>query len=605
LSVGELLPPAIVLGPPPVNAHGNARVTWAFAGLMTWGLAACAFIPDWRREVRGPIAKPLVAAGTLAGAFLGVIVVALQRGYAGQPALAAMLAPMSPVVVLTVALALFAWFLARRQALDESDLADAAKFRRARLIYAIVAIGGLLLALGPRAVVGGISLGAGLYQPSYFPPFGVLRAPERFGLWFAFGLAVLAGLGTARLVSLLPRAPAVLAAVVLLVLLNVDLRPAPIDLGTEDPPGPGHYRLATLPEPGSVFELPGERWKLALLGAFEHGRPVVNGVGYVSPPGYTEMRGLRQLGQERLDILWEHFHPRLIMVRGRFYDAAARARVFEAVDKRKDAITIIEEAGEDIILRLKDRGRGPALPRRWPRASLEKAEGLQFSAIVTGGREDRIDRLTLSLNDHLVLELEGRAAADPENRRVPIRPEWLVPYENRFNVRADYRYRPGQPAHPIGKTNVSVAADVQLRADGRLAWYQVNGDRREVAPGYTLVALDAATGAVRSRMSFDTGRGAAASARLAQFVATLPDATPVLVVSEGQTSSRLTDDAVAALRGLGLRQDPRTRRAVHAAIGVKGAAVGSVPEQVHRSRTEISLGTPEHREVQLDGFDLY
>jgi hypothetical protein len=56
---------------------------------------------------------------------------------------------------------------------------------------------------------------------------------------------------------------------------------------------------------------------------------------------------------------------------------------------------------------------------------------------------------------------------------------------------------------------------------------------------------------------------------------------------------------------LGLKSDPRGRRLVQAAIGVKGAREGSVPEQVHRSRAMLSLGTPERREVQLDGFDLY
>jgi hypothetical protein len=76
-------------------------------------------------------------------------------------------------------------------------------------------------------------------------------------------------------------------------------------------------------------------------------------------------------------------------------------------------------------------------------------------------------------------------------------------------------------------------------------------------------------------------------------------------VSEAPAASRLTDEGAAALRSLGLREDPRMRRMVHAAIGVKGAKEGSVPEAVHRSRTELSIGAPERREVQLDGFDLY
>jgi hypothetical protein len=152
---------------------------------------------------------------------------------------------------------------------------------------------------------------------------------------------------------------------------------------------------------------------------------------------------------------------------------------------------------------------------------------------------------------------------------------------------------------------MKVAADLHARADTRLAWYQVNGDKRDVSPGYTLVTIDPATGAVGSRATFNTARATAESGALARFVAALPDATPVLVVSEGAAASRLTDEAVAALRSLGLATDPRPRRAVQCAIGVKGAREGSVPEGVHRRATDLTIGTPEFRDVQLDGFDLY
>jgi hypothetical protein len=605
LTAEQLLPTTIGLGPPPEEAFGNARRTWTYPGLATWTLAAAAFLPRAGRPRRAPISRPLAAAGAAAIAAAGALVAAVWRGVAGHGDLAALLAPLAPVVVATAALALFAWLAARRQARDEEDGAGIARTRRARLTYTVVAAAGLLIAMGPRVTAWGVPLGAGLYQPDYLPLLGVLRAPERFGLFFAFGLAVLAGLGAARLLSVLPRRAGAGTAVVLLLLLNIDLRPAPLNIAEEDLPGPGHYWLATASEPGAVLELPFGRWKVAMRGGFLHDRRIVNGVGFVAPPGVVRLRQQRLLDQQSLDVIWEYFHPRLLLVRAQYYRRGAMTEMLQSIDARRDAVTIVARADEDLILRLVDRGRGPELRRWWPRHSLERARGLAFSAVAAGGHEGRADRVTITLNDHPVIELDGDAARDPAERRVPIEPGWLVPYENRFDVRAAYRYLPGQGVHPVGETGVAIPADIRVRADGRLGWYEVNGDRREVPPGYTLATIDPATGAVVTRASFDTARNQDQSASLARFVAALPAATPVVVVSEGAAAARLTDEGWAALRLLGLREDPRARRLVHAAIGVKGAVEGSVPEKVHRRATELSVGTPERREVQLGGFDLY
>ena len=573
VAVDEFLPRQLVLGPPNEPAHGNARARWTFPGIVTWGLACAAFLPHRGSLRRRGVFGGESAAAMLALAMLGLLLAGASLAALGWTGLMQALLQ-TPLVVLFV-MAFLTWSLlrARRQAFEEHSMDPVARERRARLVYATVAALGAIVALGPRASAWGVDLGSGLYRPDVVPLLSVLRTPERFGLLFAFGLAVLSGFGALRLVGLFPssaRAP-LFAAV--FVLLNVDLRPAPIDVAEEPGPGAGHEWLRTFPEPGAVVELPAQEWELPMIAGYAHGRRIVNGIGYVYPPGYLRMKGIPEFDPLRFDVLWERFHPRFVLLHGRFYDKRGFERVMRAARSRADALTIVAQPGVDVVFRLKDRGRGSLLHRRWPREALSGTSGLALSAVVGGGRDGRDDRLVISLNDRLLYELEGAALREGALRHVPFQSEWLVPGENRFDILADYRYGAGQAPNAIGQTGVSVAADLHARADGSGAWYQVNGDRREVPPGYTLLAIDPATGRVLTRGVFDTARREADSAALARFVHALAPSTPVVVVSEGDVSARLTGDAVAALHALGLREDLRGRRRwVHAAVGVEGRA---------------------------------
>ncbi len=606
VAVDEFLPRQLVLGPPNEPAHGNARARWTFPGIVTWGLACAAFLPHRGSLRRRRVFGGESAAAMLALAMLGLLLAGAFLAALGRTGLMQALIHMPLVVVFVMAFLTWSLFRARRQAFEEHSMDPVVRQGRARLVYATVAALGAIIALGPRASAWGVDLGSGLYRPDVVPLLSVLRTPERFGLLFAFGLAVLSGFGALRLVGLFPlstRAP-LFAAV--FVLLNVDLRPAPIDVAEEPGPGPGHEWLRTFPEPGAVVELPGPEWELVLTAGYAHGRRIVNGTGYVFPPGYVRLRGIPEFDPQRFEVLWERFHPRFVLLHGRFYDKRGFERVMRSARSHADALTIVAQPGGDVVFRLKDRGRGSLLHRRWPREALSGTSGLALSAVVGGGRDGRDDRLVISLNDRLLYELEGAALREGALRHVPFQSEWLVPGENRFDILADYRYGAGQAPNAIGQTGVSVAADLHARADGSGAWYQVNGDRREVPPGYTLLAIDPATGRVLTRGLFDTARREADSAALARFVDALAPATPVLVVSEGDVSARLTGEAVAALHALGLREDLRSRRRwVHAAIGVKGAPGGTAIERVHRADAAVTVGTPETRHVQLDGLELY
>ena len=103
--------------------------------------------------------------------------------------------------------------------------------------------------------------------------------------------------------------------------------------------------------------------------------------------------------------------------------------------------------------------------------------------------------------------------------------------------------------------------------------------------GYNLVAIDAATGHVLWSDAFDTFVSPGEARRLAEAVERLPAGTIVAVAVKDEASGALSDEAVAALRSLGGRQDIRGRfRASHLLVGVKGATPGSAIEQVGDAR---------------------
>ena len=84
-----------------------------------------------------------------------------------------------------------------------------------------------------------------------------------------------------------------------------------------------------------------------------------------------------------------------------------------------------------------------------------------------------------------------------------------------------------------------------------------------------------------------------AVARLAQLVRGLPDGTLVAGAVRDEASRHLTEEAVAALRSLGVAGDLRGRyRDSHAFVGVKGAAPGTALEELGARAVEVTVGRP-------------
>jgi hypothetical protein len=152
---------------------------------------------------------------------------------------------------------------------------------------------------------------------------------------------------------------------------------------------------------------------------------------------------------------------------------------------------------------------------------------------------------------------------------------------------------------PMGETGVKSPSSILVRGAGEetgdFAHIYVNGvDLSPNARGYNLVALDPRDGAVLGRESFDTHAGADASSRLAAWVARLAPGTIVAGAVRDEASMNLSEQAVSALRSLGVNTDLRGKfRWGHAFVGATGSPPGSALEAVDGIRpAQVSVGLP-------------
>ncbi len=139
----------------------------------------------------------------------------------------------------------------------------------------------------------------------------------------------------------------------------------------------------------------------------------------------------------------------------------------------------------------------------------------------------------------------------------------------------------------IGDTGVAAPVDLVATGAGFDAgrFGEIFVDGKNVIPnrrGYHLVAVNPQTGQVDRIGVFDTFADPGESARLAEFVGSLPQGEIVAGAAIDEVSRQLQPVAVEALRQLGVESDLRFQfRAGHAFIGVKGAQPGQALEQVN------------------------
>ena len=136
----------------------------------------------------------------------------------------------------------------------------------------------LILSLGPRVSLFGISLSLPYAALFSLPPFDSMRHPYTFAAVATFLLSALAGIGWSSLAFSNRRfASALVATLALLETLGPGMQVRPVAPGLP----PVYERLLTLPA-GAAVDLPVLEPE-TLLFAARHGRPVVNGAGAFTP----------------------------------------------------------------------------------------------------------------------------------------------------------------------------------------------------------------------------------------------------------------------------------------------------------------------------------
>ena len=150
---------------------------------------------------------------------------------------------------------------------------------------------------------------------------------------------------------------------------------------------------------------------------------------------------------------------------------------------------------------------------------------------------------------------------------------------------------------PLGQSNISVPVSILAKSAGHevgnFGHIYLNGRNVSLQGiGYNMVALDPKTGSILDRRTFNTFSVGRASRDLADWVDALPEGVLVVLAVRDEASAKLTQEAVDALRLLGLQGDLRGRfRWSHAAIGAKGLPAGQGIEDTQALRpATVKLG---------------
>ena len=198
-----------------------------------------------------------------------------------------------------------------------------------------------------------------LYQ--YVSPYRGLRVPARFSVFVGLTLAVLAGLGVARILESRSRSRTLLTAIMLGLILLEAMPRMPLERIWRTPP-PVYASLAD--EPSAVLaEFPMPTAPLAyffdtryLYFSTFHWHPIVNGNSGYSPKSYEEMTERQR--DFPSDSAVEYLRSRgvdYVTVHGAFYEPHRFAEIVANLDDRADMRLVVAapwEGGESRLYRL-------------------------------------------------------------------------------------------------------------------------------------------------------------------------------------------------------------------------------------------------------------
>ncbi len=233
--------------------------------------------------------------------------------------------------------------------------------------YVALGISAGVLALGPFLRIGAerpVLPLPYLILYALAPGFQGLRDPGRFMIVAGLCLAVVAAWGAATVVSRLPQAlsrgralPLVWAALGAVVLLEYALSPVAmprVAVGAAIPPV---YRwLAHQPPATAVLELPigldtRQVWSqqcLMMYYSTYHWRPIVNGTGGFSPPGYERLLPvLRSFPSARSLTLLRGWRVRYVIVHGAWVGRATAERIDRGATARR--LRLVGRWGNDSV----------------------------------------------------------------------------------------------------------------------------------------------------------------------------------------------------------------------------------------------------------------
>jgi Interleukin-like EMT inducer len=142
------------------------------------------------------------------------------------------------------------------------------------------------------------------------------------------------------------------------------------------------------------------------------------------------------------------------------------------------------------------------------------------------------------------------------------------------------------PYDRLNRPPLSIVVRSAGEEQGDFGHIYVNGvDESPNARGYNIVVIDPQTGAVDARENFDTFASEQESARMAQFIAQIPNGKIVAVAVRDEASLHLTQAAVDGLKSLGAKQDLHGKfRWSHAILATKGN-----PEDAREAASEITV----------------
>ncbi len=218
----------------------------------------------------------------------------------------------------------------------------------------------------------------------------------------------------------------------------------------------------------------------------------------------------------------------------------------------------------------------------------EQTYGVQIRAypfVYPGAPEQSV---TLTVNGRT---LEDRPLADGWQElgwQVP--GAWLVDGLNRLELTWGHAAAPRDVIpgdRLIGTTGVQLPIDADLKAfadGGFIALFDETGEQSDGSAGrrgVNVTVLDPQSGEVVEKEGFDTTASTAESDKLVAFLDKIPAGSPVLVVTYGNASAYLDEDALAALGTIGAALTADDVRNAYVAIaGVKGASPGSAAQAV-------------------------